>query len=500
MNGAVSRSELDRFRSAIIDRIGLQFDHTRSDFLGGVLERRSALLGHSRDSYLTTLERQSSRAELHALARELTVCETHFYRNIEQFRALAEIVLPECLSIERTPRALRLLSAGCASGEEAYTIAIVARETIADPSYKVLIRAVDLNPAALERAAHARYSPWALRETPPEIQQRWFRTTKREVVLDDAIRRAVRFEQRNLASDDPELWLPNAYDVIFCRNVVMYFATEQMRAAVGRLARALAPGGYLFLGHAESLRGISDQFCLCHTHGTFYYRRKDNDRLSRPLLAPAPKQSTESGPRDVGNEADWVETTRAASECVAALVPASAAPGVADQSCAAWVDSSAALVLLREERFAEALEHVRDANTEGSVDALLLKAALLVQCGEVAEAEVVSRRLLARDPVSAGAHYVLALCCDRLARPDRAVQHFETAACLDPEFAMPRLHLGLLARRAGDRDRAQRDLTQALRLLENEHSSRLLLFGGGFGRPALISLCRSVLKETGDLL
>ena len=79
---------------------------------------------------------------------------------------------------------------------------------------------------------------------------------------------AARFSSAsaNLASDDPALWQPATYDVIFCRNVLMYFSPEQMRAAIGRLAASLAPGGYLFLGHAETLRGISDDFHLCHTH------------------------------------------------------------------------------------------------------------------------------------------------------------------------------------------------------------------------------------------
>ncbi len=148
--------------------------------------------------------------------------------------------------------------------------------------WDISIRAVDINPAALEKAARARYSSWALRETPAETQSRWFQASGRDLLLDPAIRCGVHFDERNLAVDDSELWRPGGFDIVFCRNVVMYFAPDQARALLARIARALQPGGYLFLGHAETLRGLSDDFHLRHTHGTFYYQRKDETRSSAP--------------------------------------------------------------------------------------------------------------------------------------------------------------------------------------------------------------------------
>ena len=124
-----------------------------------------------------------------------------------------------------------------------------------------------------------------------ELQRKWFRAESRELVLDEAVRGAVQFDQGNLASDDPALWQPALYDVIFCRNVLMYFSPEQMRAAIARIAGSLAPGGYLFLGHAETLRGISDDFHLCHTHDTFYYQRKERLRASAGRSRLRPEQT-----------------------------------------------------------------------------------------------------------------------------------------------------------------------------------------------------------------
>ncbi len=501
MSCQATRLDLERFRAAIVQRIGLQFDDAKLGFLSEVLQRRLDKLGGSSEIYLQGLQREASGGEITALARELTVGETYFFRNIEQFRALAEVALPARTGVERDSRTLRLLSAGCASGEEAYTLAIVARETVVDPTWEIEIRAVDLNPVALEKAQRARYSPWALRETPVETQRRWFWSDGRDLILDQSIRSDVTFEAANLAGSDAGLWQPDVYDVVFCRNVLMYFAPDQMRAVIARIAQSLAPGGFLFLGHAETLRGVSDEFHLRHTHGTFYYERKAHVGALRAIhaLPRAPVAWSGAVPASAASDA-WFHAICRATERVASLVPASkVGDSPAPIPPRAW-DVAPALDLLRQERFAEALTHIRAGPPEEERDpaVLLLEATLLAHSGQVAAAEEVCGRLLFIDELDAGAHYVLGLCREQAGDPDGATEHYRVAAYLDPEFAMPRLRLGLLARRrAGARQVARRELGQALVLLRREHASRLLLFGGGFGREALMGLCEATLKECG---
>jgi SAM-dependent methyltransferase len=201
-------------------------------------------------------------------------------------------------------RPLRVLSAGCASGEEAYSVAILAREAMPNRICDVAIRAVDVNPAALEKAAGGRYSTWSLRETPQHVQQKWFRRSGREFILNEAVCASVRFEERNLASDDALLWQPQQFDVVFCRNVVMYFSPAQARALLGRITQALKPGGYLFLGHAEALRGLSDEFHLRHTHAAFYYQRKD-DLEATGRGVPLPAVGISCGARRRSRQPAW---------------------------------------------------------------------------------------------------------------------------------------------------------------------------------------------------
>ncbi len=177
------------------------------------------------------------------------------------------------------------------------------------------------------------------------------------MVLDETVKGAVRFERRNLAAEELVLWPPATYDVVFCRNVIMYFSPAQQQALVARIVSALAPGGYLFLGHAETLRGLSDDFHLRHTHGTFYYQLKGADEtelawpgMSMPRAIPAGPP-----PPPITLSDAWVDAIREASERVGLLVAGEAArvaPGAPARSI--W-DMATALDLLRQERFTDAL-------------------------------------------------------------------------------------------------------------------------------------------------
>lgn len=492
---------VERFRTLITQRMGLSFEDAKLGWLDEVLRRRVEATRCSSEFYLARLESGVSSDEIRALAQELTVAETYFFRNIDQFHALREHATPERPCAQARGRGLRVLSAGCASGEEAYSIAMILHDLLLDPLRELKVRAVDVNPAVLEKARLARYTDWALRETPAIMRQRWFRPEGREWVLADAIRAAVVFEERNLNGDDPELWASGAYDVVFCRNVLMYFTPQRARAAVARIARSLAPGGILFLGHAETLRGLSQDFHLRHAQGSFYYQRKDG--IEAAAVDPG---EHEAGTRSkvsptlevaVDTASSWVDAIAKTAERVRALTTrASTAPHDAATDMPEASQLARVRELFREERYAQALALVQ-ALPPGSAhdpDLLLLHAVLLAHSGQFADGEDTCRRLLAIDELNAGAHYVLALCREGIGDRRGAAEHDQCATYLDPAFAMPRLHLGLLARRAGDQPTVRRELVQALDLLEREDASRLLLFGGGFNRDALLALCRAELS------
>lgn len=504
MTATFGSSELDRFRAAISGCLGLQFEDAKLGFLAEVFHRRLESTRQNPDMYLARLGTNVLKDEISALAQELTVPETYFFRHIDQYRAFAEIAVPDCIGPQRAVKRVRIVSAGCASGEEPYSLAMLVREAAVDRSCDVSILGIDINPAMLRKAARGRFSAWALREAPADIRQKWFRQEGSEFALDDGLRTSVRFEERNLVQHDPEFWRPGSCDIIFCRNVLMYFTPEQGRAAVARLGRALRAGGYLFLGHAETLRGLSSDFHLCHTHDTFYYQRKDSfESVPRPW--PAAAAADTWAPVLLATVVDssptWIEAIREAADRIKKLTdsPVPQRPSVPPAPATPAWDLGLALDRLREERFGDALEIVQGLPPESrrDPDVLLLQAALLTQSGQLAKAEEACRGLLDVDELNAGAHYLLALCREGANDRPGACYHDQVAIYLDPGFAMPHLHLGLLARRASELAVAQRELGQAIVLLRGEDGSRVLLFGGGFGRDALVALCRTELLACG---
>jgi chemotaxis protein methyltransferase CheR len=300
----------------------------------------------------------------------------------------------------------------------------------------------------------------------------------------------------------------------------MYFTPEGAQSLVARLTRSLAPDGYLFLGHAETLRGLSNGYHLRHTHGTFYYQRKGpkgdergeqsaeqfNGALRDSLIAPAQPERGKERDSESTWAKTWLDTVQRASDRIQALTERPTAEyvrqGARSPSRAPQIVAQlpTVLELLKQERFSDALDLLGHLPAEPvpDPDIMLLRAALLTHSGQLGAAERASKQLLEYDELNSGAHYLLALCRESAGDSQGALEHDRAAVYLDPSFAMPRLHLGLMARRAGDAQTAHRELGQALVLLKREDTSRLLLFGGGFGRDALIALCLAELKSGGQ--
>jgi chemotaxis protein methyltransferase CheR len=512
MTALFNRTDIDRFRAILAVRFGFHYEDSQLDILADILRARMQTTGSARfEHYAERLTSPPlSFQELRALAEHLAVGETFFFRNADNFRAFAEHVLPERVRVNRPEKRLRILSAGCASGEEPYSLAIVLREAFPDlGSWDVKITGIDINPSMLRKAVQARYSAWSLRAVPEDVRCRYFRADGVDFVLDPKVQKMVTFEERNVLEEDPLFWQSPVYDVIFCRNVIMYFTPEAMRKVVRHIGQSLLPGGFLFLGHAETLRGLSHEFHLCHTHDTFYYQKRESSRP--PVLAATSPGFAAHSVADadtlavVETTASWVDAIQNASDRIARLAgsnrsarspnPSTASgPALTPPGCPR--DLGVVLEAMRQERFSDALDILSALPPEShdEPDALLLRAVLLTNSSRLEEAEAACARLLALDDLNAGAHYVMALCREHAGDSAGAIEHDQTAIYLDAGFAMPHLHLGLMARRSGDRVTAQRELSQALILLGREDTSRLLLFGGGFSRDTLVQLCRTQLR------
>jgi chemotaxis protein methyltransferase CheR len=507
MIATLCAADIERFRELVTRKLGLFFDDTKAEFLADVLRQR---MERASCSHFAEYERRVAPltchdAEIRALAEAMTIGETYFFRYPDHFKALAEVALPACVKAREAEggRALRILSAGCSSGEEAYSIAILIREKFPElAAWNVSILGIDINPAAIEKATNARYSQWSLRETSEERAAEYFEPAGRQLRVRESIRRAARFEQRSLADDDNLFWQAGAFDIVMCRNVTIYFPLDVTRCVVARISRALRPGGFLFLGHAETLRGISTAFHLRHTHNTFYYQRREAVDEADDLFATT-KCDARAAPLAASADSWSGRPAELAPPIAIGPGAPSAASPVAWSSSAALPTEAAAsapaLEMLPRERFVEGKEFLRGLPPGWATDpdAQLLLAVLHANSGEVIEAEKIARQVLAADELSTGAHYLIALCREYAGDRDGAVRHNQAATYLDPLFAMPHLRLGLIAKRAADRETARRELGTALPLFSREDPARILLFGGGFTREALIEFCRAELRACG---
>lgn len=226
--------------------------------------------------YLLKYDPQAAR-ELRALFDSVTTNETSFFRSPPQIQAFQEKVLPEI--IERRgaggEKTLRLWSAGCSTGDEPYTMGIVVREVFKEAAagWDVRIFASDISEKALKSARSAQYSEYTLRSVPPEIKRKYFTQNGSQYTVNEEIRSLVDLQYLNF-NDAARVRLMKGFDVIFCRNVLIYFDDEAKKRFVAQLYDNLNPGGYLFIGHSESLHNISRAFKLVHFPGALGYKKE----------------------------------------------------------------------------------------------------------------------------------------------------------------------------------------------------------------------------------
>ncbi len=256
----ISDATFKDFRSLIFEKTGIHMRDGKQILISNRLRRRLVALRLSsyEEYYRLLVSGDAGDGELHNFIDAVSTNETYFFREANHFTALRKTVLPEILG--RKNRA-RIWSAGCSTGEEAYTLRIVVDEELEarHPGAEVTIIGTDISTAAIDRAKKGLYKERALRLVPQPALERCF------VAADDGARRirdevraGVDFRVHNLFKDPLP---PGPFDIIFCRNVMIYFTRETQEALVdGIFAAALDPQGYLFIGHSESLSGFSKRF------------------------------------------------------------------------------------------------------------------------------------------------------------------------------------------------------------------------------------------------
>jgi len=291
----ISDAELKLLQSLIYQECGMYFDERRAHFLQDRLQRRLKHCGlDSFYSYYRLLTTREGKPELAALLENLTVNETSFFRNKPQIELFHKTLLEDLLKRkqERRDWTLRLWSAGCSTGQEAYTMAMLVCDALAyyylrnplpfempspkpliPPPWKVEILASDINYSVLRLAQEGMFSATSMEPVDYPYRLRYFDKVGDGYAVKKSLKEMVHFDFHNLKTE----YLPPRNDVIFCRNVMIYFDEAEQKRLVEKFHRCLSPDGYLLLGHAESLFGLSDKYKMIHqNNGTAYQKIEVN--------------------------------------------------------------------------------------------------------------------------------------------------------------------------------------------------------------------------------
>src|SRR5450631_387629 len=277
MKFAMTDEEFDTLRKVLEKSAGLVHDESRRDSLTFAVAGRMEAIGASSPAmYLAMLSGPGGAPERQQLIDVVTIQETHFFRNPPQIRALRQHVLPELIRRSTAlNRPLTIWSAGCSTGEEPYSLAMLVRELMPMATREhVRIVGSDVSASALAFAEAGRYGPRAVQMADPIDLGRWFDTDRDSYVVRDDVRDLVELKLHNLITEPPP-FDAGEVDLLLCRNVTIYFNRATTKALMGRFHAALANGGYLFLGHSETLWQLSDAFTLVPLGDAFVYRRDD---------------------------------------------------------------------------------------------------------------------------------------------------------------------------------------------------------------------------------
>ncbi len=268
-----------RLRSVIYDLSGIYFTDNKKylleDRIGKRIIKRDL---KTFNEYIDLLNSNDSKQELHHLFSVITINETYFFRANQQFEALEEIVIPEIYKLRsqssRNP-ILRFWSAASSSGEEAYTLAMLLLEKIKPrfPNVQFQIIGSDISNKIIQDARAAIYKEYAIRFVPPNYMKKYFTKEGNNYILNNEVKKMVRFVNLNLYDQSAMRTMKNC-DVVMCANVLIYFDIPSKQKVVSYLFDSLNKGGYLFIGYSESLHGISKAFKLVHLPKAMAYKKE----------------------------------------------------------------------------------------------------------------------------------------------------------------------------------------------------------------------------------
>lgn len=441
-----------------------------------------------------------TRDQVEILASHLTTGETYFFRDSGVFEILGERIIPELIRARKgTGRRIRIWSTACCTGEEPYSMAILLSRTLPDlKEWDISILATDINPCFLRKASEGVYGSWSFRGCPPPVIEKYFRKVgEGRFELSDDIRRMVTFAYHNLV-DDPYPSLANqtdVVDVIFCRNVLMYFSEEMAKRVVLNLSRHLAEGGWLVTAPSESQHVPSDPFSAIHFSDAILYRKESGRQKEIEITRAVPDlkhAEVKAAPQVFYHALKKSTVPRHRTGKTSPLD----AEGKGTQD-ARKISYETARVLYEQGCYDEAAEELLKfvSCNPNVVEALSMLTRVYANQGNLLEALKWCEKAIESDKLSPGLHYLRTTILQEQGAFEEAIRSLKRVLYLDPNFVLAHFAMGVLNCQLGQTRKASKDFSNVLLLLKNCPPDETLSESAGITAGRLAKIVQSIKQE-----
>jgi chemotaxis protein methyltransferase CheR len=421
----LTEEEIKLFQEYIKERSGINIQE------GNIYTLEDAINERLKKTKIENVRDYYNFLKFHPLGREdefreflnfITIRETHFFRNPPHFKALENKILPEL----KNRRAIRIWSAGCSTGEEPYSIAISVIENILDyREKKIEIFASDISEYALKVAKEGVYEKRSVKYIDERILKKYFIQKDTKYYLKEEVKKLVKFFYHNLITDV----YPSLLDVIFCRNVTIYFDKETTRKVIAKFYLNLKDGGYLIIGHSESLYGINSQFELVDVGDAFIYRKTEKKLPAEKKIFEFPKKNIFEKEKKQFQEVEAQEgiLTQFLSDELEVLI-------------------DEAYLLYQKKKYTEAIEICTSICEKFPhfYSAYYLSGLIYADRGWYEEAKKALEKAIRIDPFATEAYFLLGLIYNKMENKKEAEKNFKKAIYLDNNFALAHFTLAEL--------------------------------------------------------
>jgi chemotaxis protein methyltransferase CheR len=498
-----------RFKDFINNRTGLYFkDYDLKDLDGVISDRMKACSFDTILAYYTYLtSSKKTDDELRELLNRLTINHTYFFRNEPQFKALKEKILPELIERKKkmgqSPSAfarasadrlgtvpifsLRIWSAGCSTGEEPYTIAMIIKDIIPDiENWDIQILATDASTEALEAARKGIYNVNSVRLVDDYHKNRYFAEKAgagpdAKYAIRDEIKRMVNFSFFNLMEED----YPKGFDILFCRNVTIYFELETTIRVIKNLAESLDDNGYLFIGYSETLQFISDKFKMINWQDAIFYLKTKTDIAHKRFVTPRPM------PIELKVDAILEEISKEEFE-------AESKEGTKKKRSLEFGDRIVrAMKAIHTKNYEGALSLTEEARLleKNAPDPYYIAAEVYANQGKFKDAKDNLYAALSKDMMFAPAHHLFGSIYAEEGKTDAAEESYRRALYLENGFSIAHFSLANIYKNKNRIDDALREYRNTLSILSRSHPYDIVAYSGGFNTAALAGVCKDNIER-----